>query len=214
MVKTVSYQHTNSYETLNDLSTRTEKIWVCLHGLGYLATFFKKYFSGLDPEKNYVIVPQAPSKYYQGKDFKHVGASWLTRVDTQREMNNNINYLQQILEQEGIVGDPRLVFFGYSQGVSIVTRFCRSYAYEIKALIMHSGSIPAELDETDGQHFQKYSDRIIHISGTEDEYSNEKVLKRELQKIKLLFSTECEIHRPEIKHVVHTPLIEKIAQSL
>ena len=72
MVKTVSYSHTNSYETLNQLSDKTKNIWICFHGLGYLAKYFKRYFQTLSSDENYCLILQAPSKFYQGSDFKHV----------------------------------------------------------------------------------------------------------------------------------------------
>ncbi len=214
MVKTVSYTHTNSYETLFQLTENTKNIWLCFHGLGYLSKYFKKYFEGLDKDLNYVIVLQAPSKSYIGKGFKHVGACWLTKVDTQQEMDNNLNYINQVLVSEKIDRDPRITLFGYSQGVSIATRFLKQYHSPITSLIMHSGSIPAELTEEDGLHFKMNCSRIIHIAGTKDEYSSGEIIEREKEKIQTLFGTECEIYRPEIKHVVHVPLLEQIAQSL
>ncbi|MGB5982011.1 MAG: esterase [Nonlabens sp.] len=214
MVKTVSYTHTNSYETLNELTEKTENIWICFHGLGYLATYFKRYFEGLDPEKNYVIVPQAPSKFYIGKKFKHVGACWLTKVDTGREMQNNLQYIRSILDAEQITGDRRIVLFGYSQGVSISTRFLKNYYVPIKAMILHSGSIPAELDHQDSKHFKIICNQFIHISGMRDEYATPEREAEEMKKVKMLFGTECEIHRPDIKHIVHVPLIEDIAKRL
>lgn len=214
MVKTVSYTHTNSYETLFELTDTTKNIWICFHGLGYLSTYFKRYFEGLDQQENYIIIPQAPSKSYIGKGFKHVGACWLTKVDTDQEMTNNLNYINEVLMSEKIVGDKRVVLFGYSQGVSIATRFLKNYHHSVKTLIMHSGSIPKELNEDDGIHFKKYCSRFIHIAGTLDEYSNKEVIKKEQEKIELLFGTDCGIHRPEIKHVVHVPLVLKISKSL
>jgi predicted esterase len=214
MIETVSYTHTNSYETRNTLGPKTLNIWVCFHGLGYLSKFFINYFKDLPADENFIIVPQAPSKFYLDKKFKNVGASWLTRVDTQQEMSNNLNYIDEILKQEKVQDDDRLIFFGYSQGVSIATRLLKHYNSPIKALIMHSGSIPEELTAVDGEHFRKLSSRNIHISGTQDEYSNETVVERELNKIKMLFGTDCELHRPEIKHVVHVPLIQQIAATL
>lgn len=214
MVKTVSYTHTNSYETLFELTDQTKNIWICFHGLGYLSTYFKRYFEGINPLENFVIVPQAPSKSYIGKGFKHVGACWLTKVDTDQEMTNNLNYINKILSAEKIVGDQRIVLFGYSQGVSIATRFLKNYHYSIKTLIMHSGSIPKELNKHDAIHFNTYCSKFIHIAGTLDEYSNEDVIKIEEEKIELLFGTNCEIHRPKIKHVVHVPLLLEISKSL
>ena len=214
MTKTVNYSHTNSYETLNQLSAGTKNIWICFHGLGYLATYFKRYFESLSSEDNYCIVLQAPSKSYIGKDFKHVGACWLTKVDTDQEMENNLKYIKASLENERIIGDARIILFGYSQGVSIATRFFTQYHYPIKALIMHSGKIPDELNQDDAAHFTKYCDQFIHISGTKDEYATEDLEKLELEKLKALFGTNYERHRPEITHVVHVPLLEQIAKKL
>jgi predicted esterase len=214
MIKAVSYQHTNTYRTLFKLTEKTENIWICFHGLGYLSIYFKRYFESLDPVKNYVLVLQAPSKSYLGKDFKHVGACWLTKVDTAQEMENNLNYIYEVLVNENLIGDHRLVIFGYSQGVSIAMRFLKNYTHHVKALIMHSGSIPKELDVKDGIHFKSHCLKFIHIAGTKDEYSTDVIVKREKEKIELLFGTECELYRPEIKHVVSVALIEKIAQEL
>ncbi len=214
MVKTVSYTHSNSYEVLYPILPTTKNIWLCFHGLGYLSKFFKKYFKSLDAATNAVIIPQAPAKFYLGKHFEHVGASWLTKVDTQQEMQNNLNYLDQIMVQEEILGDPRLVFMGYSQGVSIATRLLKQYAQPIKALIMHSGSIPAELTEEDGKLFQANCSRFIHIAGTKDEYLTDELVKREESKIERLFGTDCELHRPEIKHEVDIDLIATISKTI
>ncbi|SCX95411.1 Predicted esterase [Nonlabens sp. Hel1_33_55] len=214
MVKTVSYKHTNSYEVLYPIKKSTENIWICFHGLGYLARFFKKYFKDFDPDIHAVFVLQAPSKFYLGKEFKHVGASWLTKVDTVQEMKNNINYIDQVLEIEDLLDDPRLVFMGYSQGVSIATRYLKHYARSIKALILHSGSIPDELNEEDGQLFRQTANRIIHIVGTKDEYLTDERIKKEQQKIDLLFRDTCELHRPDIKHEVDTQLLKSIAKTL
>ena len=214
MVKTVSYSHTNSYETLFELTDKTKNIWVCFHGLGYLSKYFKKYFEDFDPERHYVITLQAPSKFYIGNKFKHVGACWLTKEDTQQEIENNLNYVTEVLKAENILQDRRITLFGYSQGVSMATRFLKQYHYPITSLILHSGSIPVELTREDGLHFKKYCSRVIHIAGTNDEYSTEEIEKREKAKIDLLFGKDCEIYRPDIKHVVHVPLLNKIAQDL
>jgi len=214
MVKTVSYQHTNSYEILFPVTKNTENIWVCFHGLGYLATYFKRYFKKMDAKKNAVIVLQAPSKFYQGVNFKHVGASWLTRIDTAQEMKNNINYIDVVFKNESLINDNRVILLGYSQGVSIATRYLLHYKKRVKALIMHSGSIPIELNHLDGELFRKLSSRNIHISGTKDEYVTPELILRENEKIKMLFGTECELHRPDIKHEVDSALLIEISKTL
>ena len=80
--KKVIYTTSNTYSVLNNLTEKTKNVWIVFHGLGYLSKYFINYFSQINPEENYIIAPQAPSKYYQGRNFKHVGASWLTKENT------------------------------------------------------------------------------------------------------------------------------------
>ena len=98
--KTVSYTTTNTYQTLNTFTQKTEVIWMVCHGLGHLTKYFLNHFEKLDPEKHYIIAPQAPSKYYQDKRYKYVGASWLTRENTDIEIENVLNYLDQVYTSE------------------------------------------------------------------------------------------------------------------
>ena len=77
--KEISYQSTNSYSILNRLTQDTKNIWFVCHGMGYLSKFFIQYFKDLDPKDNYIIAPQAQSKYYIPPKFKYVGSSWLTK---------------------------------------------------------------------------------------------------------------------------------------
>lgn len=81
--KQVSYNITNSYCTLNERTSKTKNVWIVFHGIGYLSKYFLKYFKGLDPEENYIIAPQAASKYYLNGKYTHVGASWFTKDNTQ-----------------------------------------------------------------------------------------------------------------------------------
>ena len=98
--KSVIYLSSNTYSVLNNYTTKTKNVWIVFHGLGYLSKYFINYFSKINPEENFVIAPQAPSKYYQGKDFKHVGASWLTKENTFEETKNVLAYVDQVYKTE------------------------------------------------------------------------------------------------------------------
>ena len=100
--KEISYQITNSYSTLNTLNKQTKNVWLVCHGMGYLSRYFLKYFKALDPTENYVIAPQAQSKYYLKDQFKHVGASWLTKENTITETKNILHYFDAVLENEQV----------------------------------------------------------------------------------------------------------------
>ena len=98
--KKVSYTTTNTYDTLNTFSPKTKNVWLVFHGMGYLSRYFIHHFAQLDAAKNFIVAPQAPSKYYQGKNFKHVGASWLTRENTVLETENVLAYVDQVFKTE------------------------------------------------------------------------------------------------------------------
>ena len=83
--KEIIYKISNSYSTLNALTSKTRNVIFACHGMGYLSRYFLKYFKGLDSDLNYIIVPQAQSKYYIAPKMKHVGASWLTKENTIRK---------------------------------------------------------------------------------------------------------------------------------
>lgn len=85
--KNTSYLHTNTYVTLNELTDETTHIWLVFHGMGYLSKYFIHYFNGLDPQKHYVISPQAPSKYYQDSSFKRIGAKLVDSREYQARNN-------------------------------------------------------------------------------------------------------------------------------
>ncbi|VAV84439.1 hypothetical protein MNBD_BACTEROID02-1624, partial [hydrothermal vent metagenome] len=100
--KEVAYKSVNSYTTLNNLTSKTKNVWLVFHGIGYLSKYFLKYFNELNKNENYIIAPQAQSKYYLGSTYKHVGASWLTKVNTEQEIENVVRYLDAILNNEKI----------------------------------------------------------------------------------------------------------------
>ncbi|MBW2961396.1 alpha/beta hydrolase [Mesonia aestuariivivens] len=209
--KKVSYQTTNSYSTINKLNSTTKNVWFCCHGLGFLSRYFIRYFNGLNAEENYVIAPQAPSKYYQKSDFKHVGASWLTKEETQQETENVLNYLDSVLEAEKIPNDKRLILIGFSQGVSVIMRWMASRKLSCDTLVIHSGSISKELTPKD---FEFLKDTNVELwYGTEDEYLTEDRITQETKRAKDMFGDQLRIVPFEGKHVVNTELIEQLAVS-
>lgn len=210
--KEVSYLTNNTYSTLNSLTKKTKNVWFVCHGMGYLSRYFIRYFDGLNPEENYIIAPQAPSKYYQGKDFKHVGASWLTKENTVFETKNILNYLMSVYTHEKMESNPNLIIFGFSQGVSVAMRWVAHNKINCKALIIHSGGIPKELQKEDFEFLDKNTN--VHlIYGTQDEYISEERAKVEREKAIELFNNKLLIQSFEGGHEVNLQLLNGISQG-
>ncbi|MEE1963275.1 esterase [Allomuricauda taeanensis] len=191
--KTVAYTTENSYLTQNTISANTKNVWLVFHGIGYLSRYFVKYFNSLDPETNYIIVPQAPSKYYLGNEYKYVGASWLTKENTHMEIGNVLNYIDAVLEAENLPKDLNFVLFGFSQGVSIAMRWLAHRKITCKTVALYAGGIPDELTEKDFDFLDFDVTNVKVIYGDTDEFLNPDRLKVEKIKIDNLFRGKAEI---------------------
>lgn len=212
-VRRVTYQSSNSYETLNALTSKTKNVWMAFHGIGYLSKYFLKYFEQLNPEENYIIGPQAPSKYYLKNEYKYVGASWLTKVDTKNELQNNFAYLDAVANAEKLTATKNLVLFGFSQGVSILTRWMVSRKISPKKVILYAGGIPHELTHADFSFLDYSKTKISVVYGTYDQYLKEETLKKEYAKIEKLFTNNVEVISFEGGHEVKPEIITKLTPT-
>lgn len=210
--KQVSYTTVNTYSTLNSFTEKTKNIWLVFHGMGYLSKYFTKYFAGLNIDENFIIVPQAPSKYYQGKNYKHVGASWLTRENTILETKNVLNYIDEVFKTECTSPMPNFIVMGYSQGVSIATRWLASRQIQCNHLILHSGGIPNELLPEDFSYLKSTS-KVTYIYGDKDQYITEARKTEESLKGTNLFGDRLQIEVFNGIHEVNTQFIEKTSKE-
>ncbi|RLJ68729.1 putative esterase [Lacinutrix venerupis] len=201
--KEIFYTTTKPYSTLNKLTEKTKNVWFVCHGMGYLSKYFIKYFKNLNTEENYIIAPQAPSLYYQ-KGFKHVGASWLTKENTLTETENIMSYFDAVLAEEKIPNHINLIVLGYSQGVSVATRYIKNRQLHCTQLVLHSGGIPKELVANDFKHLKA---KVSLIYGTEDEYLNEERIAYETSRAYELFGKDVNIIPFNGKHVVNVDII-------
>ncbi len=207
---TVTYISTNSYSTLNMLSESTENVWIVLHGLGYLSRYFIRHFDGLPADKNYIIAPQAPSKYYLNTTYTRVGASWLTKEDRQRETQNVMTYLDAVLGAEQIPKTCNLIVLGFSQGVSIASRWAAKRQIKCAQLVLYAGGIPDELQASDFDFLHKNKTKVSIIVGDQDEYLTEKRRKTEFTKIEKLFNGKAEVLVFEGGHEMKRDLIHNL----
>lgn len=206
--KKVSYQISNSYSSLNTFTSNTKNVWVVLHGIGYLSRYFLKYFKDLDPDENYIIAPQAQSKYYLNNGYKHVGASWLTKENTEAEIENVLEYLEAVYTAEALQNAPQLILLGYSQGVSVATRWVARNKIECSHLVLCSGGLPVELQKEDFEFLTNLKVSLVY--GTKDEYLNEDRMAKEHVKAKDLFGEKLNIIPFEGGHEMNAKIISEL----
>ena len=193
MQKEATYTTTNTYDTLNTLSKKTQNVWLVFHGIGYLSRFFISYFSTLSAEENYIICPQAPSKYYKDASYRRVGASWLTKENTTIDIDNVLNYTDAIIEGEQLPKDINLIVLGYSQGVSIASRWLAKRKHECQKLILISGVFPKELSNEDFTHLPNL--KVSHSVGNNDPIFEKANVKKQEDRMLKIF--------PQLKYINH-----------
>jgi len=233
--KEVSYTIKNTYSTLNQLTPKTKKVWIVFHGLGFLSRYFIKNFKNLNPEENYIIAPQAQAKHYLNGKYVHSGACWLTKENTAFEIENVMTYIDRVFEAENIPENIELVVLGFSQGVSIATRWVASrknklpegrtieelnldvkhreinplgYRPAIKcdALFLYAGKVPREFTADDFKHVKK----VKLIVGDKDEYITPQLLEDEKAYAKQLFGNRIDYIIFDGAHVVDTDVIASL----
>jgi len=205
--KEISYTTTNSYSTLNALTAKTKNIWFVCHGMGYLSRYFLNYFQNLNADDNYIIAPQAQSKYYIPPKFQYVGSSWLTKENTIKETENVMRYFDVVFEAEAIPKEKNLIIMGYSQGVSVAMRYIAKRQLQCEHLILHSGGIPKELNAED---FKFLNAKVYLVYGTKDEYLNEDRMQEERNKAFELFGNSVSVIPFEGKHEVNVDFINNL----
>ncbi|MEB8345629.1 esterase [Flavobacteriaceae bacterium KMM 6898] len=185
--KQVTYTISNSYSTLNKLSGETKRVWMVFHGMGHLSTYFIRYFNELNAKENYIIAPQAQSKYYLNESYTHVGASWLTKNNTEEGIDNVLHYIDAVYGNEVIPEHCELIVLGFSQGVSIATRWIAKRKIQCSHLVLYAGSLPNELDEFNFSHLRMNEVKVTFIVGDKDPYVSPERKQLEATKIKQLF---------------------------
>ena len=208
--KEITYNTSNSYSTLNQLTEQTKNVWLVCHGMGYLSRYFLRYFKALDAKENYIIAPQAPSKFYIQPKM-HVGANWLTRDNTEAGMQNILNYFDAVLETENIPKNVNFIIFGYSQGVSVAMRYLAKRQLKCSQLVLHSGGIPKELTPKDFE-FLSEDTQVKLIYGTEDEYLDEDRITIETERSESLFGNRLTVLPFDGKHVVNVSFINDLVK--
>ena len=208
--KEISYQTTNSYSTLNELTSKTINVWFVCHGMGYLSKYFINYFNELNTEENYIIAPQAQSKYYITPKFKHVGASWLTKENTMKETDNVMRYFDAVFESEIIPNGKKLIVLGYSQGVSVALRYIARRQIQCSHVVIMSGGIPKELKVEDFE-FLESTTKLSLIFGNQDNYLDEdRILHEKNRAFELFGHLDLKIIPFEGVHEVNKKLINNL----
>ena len=151
------------------------EMWLVLHGYGQLAGRFVRHFREIANARRVIVAPEALNRFYvavPGDVRSHrdapVGATWMTREDRDREIEDQHAYLDAVVASvtAGWAGEPpRLVVLGFSQGVATAVRWAARTDVRIDRIIAWAGGLPAELDEPMAR---RIAGRLTLVAGSTD----------------------------------------------
>jgi len=136
------------YWSLGDFDGSFSEVWFLCHGYGQLATEILDSARVLAGPRRLLVAPEALSRFYHD-DHRRVGASWMTREDREREIEDYVRYWDllhdrvfEIIERASV----RLVLLGFSQGAATAARWAARGRGAVDHLVLWGAAAPPELD--------------------------------------------------------------------
>lgn len=164
------------YYTLGKVENAAE-LWVVCHGYGQLASRFLERFRPLEAEHRCIVAPEALSRFYltDSPAERRVGASWMTREDRLREIDDYVRYLDAVYA-ETARPKAEITALGFSQGSATACRWVALGSSRIDRLIVWGGEVPPDLDLTEGPVERLRSSHLTLVYGTRDEFFTPKIV--------------------------------------
>jgi len=203
----IRVQRTARYHLLGD-PVAARALWIVLHGYGQLARFFLNKFEGLAKDA-LIVAPEGLSRFYLDDVHQRVGATWMTREDREHDIQDQVYYLDALVDtlQEGHMDRPVHVL-GFSQGVATACRWSLLGRTHLAQLVLWAGSLPPEPTAEQLQARWKHL-RIDMVLGTQDPFAGESALQANRDRLSAA-KLEYRVHRFEGGHVLEPALLTRI----
>ena len=215
MKKQISISKTGKYSQIGKCSKKINNVWIVLHGYGMLSEYFVKKFECIIDETTLVIAPEATNRFYLGNNYNRVGASWMTKLDREQEISDNILFLDKLFSiiKKDIGHDNfKLNTLGFSQGGPALVRWLMSNKLNTNSLILWGSDIPKDSLVTENKS-RWNSIKLKIVIGKNDEYINEEK-KQEFVGVVKLYGLKYELIEYEGSHKIVEEELKKIANSL
>jgi predicted esterase len=156
-------------------AAHAREVWFACHGYGQLAQYFLRRFETLDDGTRLIVAPEALSRFYLSDPGgshanARVGATWMTREDRLREIDDYVGYLDAVYREVMAAGVPpgaRVVVLGFSQGVATACRWTALGHARVDELVLWAERVPPDLDLARAAARLR-STRILLVAGTAD----------------------------------------------
>lgn len=192
-------------------TSKPTKLWIAIHGYGQLGKFFSKKVEGLIDDETLLVIPEALNRYYLQGYNGRVGATWMTSDDRNADIEDNSNYLENLIEnifnEYPTIGELNILAF--SQGIATTCRWYVQSNFAVNKLVLWAGSLAHDLNYE--SHREKFnSAKIFYVFGDNDEFfDSSKILMNE--SLFLNADVDYQLVTFEGKHIIDSKLIKNLA---
>ncbi len=150
----LQFQFKSRYFKAGRLDSSTKQLWFVIHGYGQLAEYFIRKFKILEEHNICIIAPEGLSHFYledagsrSRTGNNRVGASWMTRENRLTDIENYLEYLNQIYKKEKGSDLPiPITILGFSQGAATASRWIGNGKISFDRFILWAGVFPPDMD--------------------------------------------------------------------
>lgn len=186
----IKIKKTARYYSLGDSSASVKHVWFCLHGYGQLGKYFIHNFKTLENSERLIIAPEAPNRFYLQGTGGRVGATWMTKEERLRDIDDYCVYLNNLSDQiiSNLNKNVKIHVFGFSQGVATAFRWVNNYKGKpLNSLHAWAGTFPPDIDYRLNQ--DKFNALDISLSFSSDDQfisqENANVLAEQLEQMEI-----------------------------
>jgi predicted esterase len=174
--------------TIGEPGSPVREIIYAFHGYGQLGQRFALRLQTLSAPGRLVVVPEALSRFYvtgMGIGDPRVGASWMTRENREREIADQLDYLDTLHATvvQGLNTEPELALLGFSQGTAAAARWLESERVHARTLVAWAGKLPPELTAQRMRTVLR-GVRVVLAFGDSDELAPRAEVAREEERLK------------------------------
>ncbi len=202
---------TTRFVTYGHPGPKTKYFWFCLHGSKMVCEQIVYKFAEFDPQEHYIVAPEGMHKLYSEGFGGAVVATWMTKRDRLKEIQDFSVYLSTLYKQESAkVTQAKKILFGFSQGGTTLFRWLHREQINADVLMGYTCWVPEDIDltksETDLDLLKK-----IYTYGTKDQFLTDErlamlktvVAKNHLDIEMLPFDGEHKIYKEQLKELYH-----------
>ena len=207
----IKITRTARYYTLGEVNSQTKNAWIVLHGHKQLAGEFIKIFEELAANGDYVIAPEALSRFYVKGDYGDVGATWMTKEDRENEISDYVNYLDELFNKEinskKEKSSININAIGFSQGSATLSRWLALGKSKVDKAIFWCGSLALDVDYSKSGSFRNTPIHLIFAKN--DPYFPGDYYKSQVELLNK-YGIEPQVHLFEGGHEISTKLIKEV----